>query len=139
MLGHALCRSNSSSEKSALAAIPQIGGNPALGLESAGGARRREASVPRRQNIEPSTILWGLKFVSPSRVWHGRIKVNSQLLPVDKKTLNWSASVRVPPKTALARATCPLGTHSSGKSNPCGVENTPEKKRASKMLHSRYG
>ena len=32
MLGHALCRSNSSSEKSALAATPQIGGNPALDL-----------------------------------------------------------------------------------------------------------
>ena len=32
MLEHALCRSNSSSEKSALAAEPQIGGNPALNL-----------------------------------------------------------------------------------------------------------
>ena len=32
MLGHALCRSNSSSEKSALAAAPQIVGNPALDL-----------------------------------------------------------------------------------------------------------
>ena len=32
MLGHTLCRSNSSSEKSALAATPQIGGNPALDL-----------------------------------------------------------------------------------------------------------
>ena len=32
MLGHALCRSNSSSEKSALAAKPQVGGNPALDL-----------------------------------------------------------------------------------------------------------
>ena len=32
MLEHALCRSNSSSEKSALAATPQIGGNPALDL-----------------------------------------------------------------------------------------------------------
>ena len=30
MLGHALCRSNSSSEKSALEAKPQIGGNSAL-------------------------------------------------------------------------------------------------------------
>ena len=29
---HALCRSNSLSEKSALAATPQIGGNPALDL-----------------------------------------------------------------------------------------------------------
>ena len=48
--------------------------------------------------------------------------------------------VRVPPKTALARATCPLRTHSNGISNPCGVVNAPEKKRASKMLHSRrYG
>ena len=47
--------------------------------------------------------------------------------------------VRVPPKTALARATYPLGTHSSGISNPCGVVFAPEKKRASKMLHSRYG
>ena len=35
-----------------------------------------EISVPRRQNIEPSTILWRLKFLSPSRVWHGRIKVD---------------------------------------------------------------
>ena len=26
--------------------------------------------------------------------------------------------VRVPPKTALARATCPLGTHSGSISNP---------------------
>ena len=32
MLEHALCRSNASSEKSALAAKPQIGGNPALNL-----------------------------------------------------------------------------------------------------------
>ena len=32
MLGHALCRSNSSSEKSALAATPQIEGNSALDL-----------------------------------------------------------------------------------------------------------
>ena len=32
MLEHALCRSNRSSEKSALAATPQIGGNPALDL-----------------------------------------------------------------------------------------------------------
>ena len=32
VLGHALCRSNSSSEKSALAATPQIGRNPALDL-----------------------------------------------------------------------------------------------------------
>ena len=32
MLEHTLCRSNSSSEKSALAATPQIGGNPALDL-----------------------------------------------------------------------------------------------------------
>ena len=32
MLEHALCRSNPSSEKSALAATPQIGGNPALDL-----------------------------------------------------------------------------------------------------------
>ena len=32
MLGHALCRSNSSSENIALAATPQIGGNPALDL-----------------------------------------------------------------------------------------------------------
>ena len=32
MLGHTLCRSNSSSEESALAATPQIGGNPALDL-----------------------------------------------------------------------------------------------------------
>ena len=32
MLGHARCRSNSSSEKTALAATPQIGGNPALDL-----------------------------------------------------------------------------------------------------------
>ena len=32
MLGHAMCRSNSSSEKSALVATPQVGGNPALDL-----------------------------------------------------------------------------------------------------------
>ena len=32
MLVHALCRSNSSSKKSALAATPHIGGNPALDL-----------------------------------------------------------------------------------------------------------
>ena len=32
MLGHALCRSNSWSENSALAATPQIGGIPALEL-----------------------------------------------------------------------------------------------------------
>ena len=46
MLEHVLCRSHSSSEKSALAAKPQIGGNPALNLSSAGGARRRGDSVP---------------------------------------------------------------------------------------------
>ena len=45
MLEHALCRSNSSSEKSVLAATPQIGGNPALDLQSAGGARWRGDSV----------------------------------------------------------------------------------------------
>ena len=32
MLGHALCRCNPLSEKSALAATPQIGGNPVLDL-----------------------------------------------------------------------------------------------------------
>ena len=32
MLEHALCRLNAPSEKSALAAKPQIGGNPALNL-----------------------------------------------------------------------------------------------------------
>ena len=42
-LGHALCRSNSSSKNSALAATPQIRGNLALGLQSAGVARRRRA------------------------------------------------------------------------------------------------
>ena len=76
MLGHAPCRSNSSSKKSALAATSQIGGNPALDLKSAGGAWRRGDSVPRRQNIEPSTLLWGLEILSPSRVWHERIKVD---------------------------------------------------------------
>ena len=64
---------------------------------------------------------------------------NSPLLPVDKKLSIGPHPVRVPPKTALVRATCPLGTHSSGISNPCGVVNAPEKKRAKKMRHSRYG
>ena len=44
MLGHALCRSNSSFENSVLAATPQFGGNLALDLYSTGVARRRRAS-----------------------------------------------------------------------------------------------
>ena len=65
--------------------------------------------------MEPSTILW---------VWHGRINVdhcdhkNLLPLPVDKKVSNGPHPVRVPPKTALARATRLPGTHSSGMSNP---------------------
>ena len=45
LLGDDLCRSDSSSENSTLAATPQIGGNPALELYSTGGARRRGDSV----------------------------------------------------------------------------------------------
>ena len=93
--------------------------------------------------LNPSTILWRLKFLSPSRVWHGLIKVDhcDQKSPYCYSTCRQKNSqlVRILPKTALARATCSLGTHSSGISNPCGVVNAPEKKRASKMLHSRYG
>ena len=35
-----------------------------------------------------------------------------------QKNLNWSAFSKDAPKTALARATCLLGTHISGISNP---------------------
>ena len=45
--------------------------------------------------------------------------------------------VRVPSKTTLASATCPLGIHSSDISNPEGVFIVPELKRALKMPHSR--
>ena len=55
-----------------------------------------------------------------------------------QKTLNWSASCKgAPQNSTRARHMSPR--HSSGISNPCGVVNAPEKKRASKMLHSRYG
>ena len=48
-------------------------------------------------------------------------------------------SVRVPSKTALARATCLLGTLSSGISNPGGVVVVPEFKRPPIMPHTRQG
>ena len=73
-------------------------------------AMRRRDSALWRQNIEPSTILWGFKFLSPSREWHGRIKIdlcdhkthqNSLLLPVDKKTPNCSASCTGSPKNSI--------------------------------------
>ena len=48
-------------------------------------------------------------------------------------------SARVPSKTALATVTCPLGTHSSDRSNPRCVVVVHELERAPNMPHDRHG
>ena len=52
-------------------------------------------------------------------------------------TVTGPHSVRVPSKTALASATCPLGTHSSDILHPWGIVVVPELERAPKMSHRR--
>ena len=90
----------------------------------------------------PSTILWGFRFRSPSRVWRGRgSKFILEILntAVTQKSLIGPHSVRVPSKKALASATCLLGTHSGVISNAWCIVVMPELERAPKTPHSRQG
>ena len=53
--------------------------------------------------------------------------------------VNWPAFGKGALQTALASATCLLGTHSNDISNPWGVVVVPEFERVPKMPHSKQG